>query len=49
MKKAIFAALALSFLAAFAADDFALPRAEFAKYYREITGRDAPEIGRAHV
>ena len=26
------------------ADDcFALPRAEFAKYYRQITGRDAPE------
>ena len=25
-----------------AADEFALPRADFAKYYREITGRDAP-------
>ena len=29
-------------LPSFAADEFALQRAEFAKYYRQITGKDAP-------
>ena len=43
MKRVIFTALTLCFLAAFAADEFMLPRAEFAKYYKEITGKDAPE------
>ena len=33
---------AMMSLPAFAADEFAPQRAEFAKYYREITGRDAP-------
>ena len=33
---------AMMSLPAFAADKFAPQRAEFAKYYREITGRDAP-------
>ena len=33
---------AMMSLAAFAADEFAPQRAEFSKYYREITGRDAP-------
>ena len=32
----------MCFLASSAADEFALQRADFAKYYREITGRDAP-------
>ncbi len=43
MKRAISIALALCLGAAFAADEFALPRAEFAKYYKQITGKDAPE------
>ncbi len=43
MKRAISIALALCFWAAFAADEFALPRAEFAKYYRQITGKEVPE------
>ena len=30
-------------LPSFAADEFALQRAEFAKYYRQITGNDAPD------
>ncbi len=42
MKRSIFVALALCFLVSSAADEFALQRADFAKYYREITGRDAP-------
>ncbi len=33
---------AMMSLSAFAADEFAPQRAEFSKYYREITGRDAP-------
>ena len=43
MKRVISIALALCFWAAFAADEFALPRAEFAKYYRQITGKEVPE------
>ena len=39
----MFAALTLCSLVAYAADEFALPRRDFAKYYREITGRDAPD------
>ena len=38
-----FAVAASAILPVFAADEFALQRAEFAKYYREITGKDAPE------
>ena len=36
---------AFLFLSVFAveADTFAIPRAEFAKYYRRITGKDAPD------
>ena len=43
MKKAIFTALALCFGAVLAADQFAPQRAEFTKYYRQITGKDAPD------
>ncbi len=43
MKRAISIALALCLGAAFAADEFALPRAEFVKYYRQITGKEVPE------
>ena len=45
MMAAALAAVSACLLAvsAFAGDSFALQRAEFAKYYREMTGRDAPE------
>ena len=43
MKKAILTALTLCFGVVLAADQFAPQRAEFAKYYRQITGKDAPD------
>ncbi len=43
MKKAIFTALALCFGAVLAADQFAPQRAEFAKYYKQNTGKEAPD------
>ena len=43
MKKAILTALTLCFGVVLAADQFAPQRAEFAKYYKQITGKDAPD------
>ena len=52
VEKAIFAgvlfaaaAFPLGVAAADAADPFAIPRAEFTKYHRQIVGREAPEEG----